>query len=47
MQAIKKKPDGSEKEVAYIVLELVTGGELFDFVVLKNFSEPISRYYFR
>lgn len=47
MDSKKVKPDGQEKQVAFIVLELVTGGELFDFVALKNFSEPISRFYFR
>jgi len=47
MDSKKIKPDGQEKQVAFIVLELVTGGELFDFVALKNFSEPISRFYFR
>ena len=30
-----------------MVLELITGGELFDFVALKRFSPQVSRYYFK
>jgi serine/threonine protein kinase len=41
------KEDGSTKEVVYIVLELATGGELFDYVATTGrFSEEISRFYF-
>lgn len=47
MESEKIKADGTSKKVAYIVLELVTGGEIFDYVALENFSEPISRFYFR
>lgn len=30
-----------------MALELITGGELFDFVAIRAFSENISRYYFK
>lgn len=37
----------SPKEVDYIVLELVNGGDLFDFVANSGrFSEEVARYYF-
>lgn len=45
--ATKVKENGSTKKVCYIVLELVTGGELFDYVALRPFSPEICRYYFR
>jgi len=36
------------KPIAYIVLELIAGGELFDFIATGGpFSEEICRYYFR
>jgi len=42
------KKSGKKREVTYIVLELATGGELFDFVALSGrFEEPIARYYFK
>jgi serine/threonine protein kinase len=34
-------------KVAYMALELITGGTLFDFVVLGPFNAKISRYYFK
>ena len=39
---------GVEKEVLSVVLELATGGDLFNYIfaVNKGFSEPIARYYF-
>lgn len=40
------KSDGTTKPVAYMVLELITGGELFDYVALKAFPESTCRYYF-
>jgi serine/threonine protein kinase len=45
--AIKTRSDGTQVPVAYMALELITGGELFDFVALKPFSVEICRYYFK
>lgn len=45
--ALWHKSDGRTVAVAYMVLELVQGGELFDFVALGAFSEPVCRYYFK
>ena len=45
---IVEKPNGAKEPVIYIVLELATGGELFDYVATTGrFSETISRFYFR
>jgi len=45
---IREKANGAKEEVIYIVLELATGGELFDFVALTGrFSDSICRYYFK
>lgn len=42
----QSKPE-KNKEVEYIVLELVQGGELFDFVANSGrFSENVARFYF-
>ena len=41
------KSNGRTVAVAYMVLEFVEGGELFDFVSLGAFSEPVCRYYFK
>ena len=44
---IVKKSNGTQEAVIYIVLELATGGELFDYVATTGrFSEPIARFYF-
>lgn len=41
------KSSGAKEPVIYIVLELATGGELFDYVATTGkFSEKISRFYF-
>ena len=41
------KPEKS-KEVSYIVLNLASSGELFDFISASGpFTEPIARYYFK
>ena len=45
--AIKTKSDGTTVPVAYMALELIAGGELFDFVALRPFSIEICRYYFK
>ncbi len=42
------KRSGKQEKVIYIVLELATGGELFDYVALGGrFSEAVTRFYFR
>ena len=41
-----KRPNGSKIKVFYIALELVSGGELFDFIAeTGRFSECVARYY--
>jgi len=44
--AIKTKGDGTQVPVAYMALELINGGELFDYVALKAFPAEVARYYF-
>ena len=42
------KTDGSVRTVAYAVVELAQGGEIFDYVAeTGRFSERVSRYFFR
>lgn len=44
---VQTNPKKGSKNVNYIVLELIGGGELFDFVALGGrLSEPVARYYF-
>lgn len=44
---LKKHPSGKSKKSAYIILELASGGELFDFVAVSGaFSDDVTRYYF-
>jgi len=44
---LTKHPSGKSKKSAYIVLELASGGELFDFVAVAGaFSDDVTRYYF-
>ena len=40
---------GTEKDVLTVVLELASGGDLFNYVFALNrgFSEPVARYYFK
>ena len=45
--AIWVKSDGVQVRVAYMVLELITGGELFDFVALEYFDQRICRFFFK
>jgi serine/threonine protein kinase len=33
--------------VAYVVLELINGGMLFDYIALESFDEKICRFYFK
>lgn len=47
-EGIIEKASGDKEPVIYIILELATGGELFDYVsTTGRFSEPIARFYFR
>ena len=42
------RPDNTEKKVAYIAMEPVLGGELYDYIsVCGPFSERLSRYFFK
>jgi len=42
-----KRPNGSKIKVFYLALELVSGGELFDFIAeTGRFTEEVARYYF-
>ena len=46
--ALMNKADGTTANVAYIVQEMITGGELFDYVANSGaFSEDVCRYYFK
>jgi serine/threonine protein kinase len=46
--AVYTHKDGHETPVAYIAQELITGGELFDYVANTGaFSPPICRFYFK
>lgn len=46
-EGVVEKSNGKKENVIYIVLELATNGELFDYVASTGrFSEPIARYYF-
>ena len=46
--AIMTKSNGTQVEVAYIAQEMISGGELFDYVANSGpFSEPICKYYFK
>lgn len=35
------------EKVAYIVLEFIENGELYDFINIQRFDPPIARYYFK
>ena len=40
--------DGSVRSVSYAVVELASGGEIFDYVAeTGRFSERVCRYFFR
>lgn len=45
--AIWSKSGGRQIPIAYMALELVSGGELFDYVALKQFNVDVCRYYFK
>jgi serine/threonine protein kinase len=45
---VVEKSNGAKLPVIYIVLELATGGELFDYIATTGkFSDTISRFYFQ
>ncbi len=44
--AVLVKSNGTKLRVAYMALELLEGGELFDYVALKHFDQPTCRYIF-
>ena len=44
--ALLVKSNGTKVRVAYMALELLEGGELFDYVALKHFDQPTCRYIF-
>ena len=47
-EGILEHKNGVKEPVIYIVLELATGGELFDYVAITGrFSSRIARFYFR
>ena len=46
--AIAKRSDSKTMEVAYIALEYVPNGEIFDLISESGrFSEPVARFYFK
>ena len=47
-EGIYTKANGSKKQVYYLVLEIASGGELFDYISeTGNFNEKLARYYFK
>jgi len=42
-----KKTGKKPEPVNYLVLELCTGGALFDYIEIERFGEPLARYYFK
>ena len=45
---VYRKPNGKEREVDYVVLNVASNGELFHFInTTGEFSEAIARYYFK
>ncbi len=47
-KSVLRRPERQDKPVMYLVLDLVTGGELFDYVALGGpLEERLARYYFR
>jgi len=43
----RKKRPGQVRKCIMIVMELAAHGELFDYLMLSKFSEPLARAYFR
>jgi len=47
-EGVVQKENGTKQAVIYIVLELATGGEFFDYIATGGrFNENIARFYFR
>ena len=43
-----EKGKGNDKMRDYMVLEIASGGELFDFIAMSGrFTEPLARYFFQ
>jgi len=43
-----EKPNGNGRMVDYIILEIATGGELFDFIAHSGkFEEKLARHFFK
>ena len=46
--AVLQKPNGQTKNVHYIVQEMITGGELFDYIANTGpFTESVCKFYFK
>ena len=45
--AVWIKSNGTQVRVAYIALELINGGILYDYVALRYFDPPICRFFFK
>jgi serine/threonine protein kinase len=45
--AVWHKSDGSTKSVAYMVMEYVKGGELFEMLMMGAFEPPVCKFYFK
>ena len=43
----KYKTNNETKEINYIATELVTRGELFNYIKAEKFSESLARYVFK
>jgi len=42
------KSSGKEAPVLYLIFELITGGEIFDYIAVGGrFSDPLARFYFK
>ena len=46
-EAFQVHPDGREERVAFMVMEYVSGGSLINFLLLRKFEPPITRFYFK
>ena len=47
-KGVLEKPSGKKIPVLYLIFDLITGGELFDYVAVSGrFSDKMARHYFR